>query len=47
MKIKKRSLSQMHLSGVGPVAFLWGTISAWGTHFHFGAQKPPLIRILP
>ena len=36
----KRSLSQIHPSGVGPVAFLWGA------HSCLGAQKPPLVRIL-
>ena len=41
MKTKKRSLSQMRLSGMGPVAFFWGTI------FALGAQNPPLTLILP
>ena len=30
----------MHPDGVGPVAFFWGTIFAWGT-------KSLLVRILP
>ena len=37
----------MHLNGVGPVACLWSTIFALGAKFLFGAQKPPLMRILP
>ena len=44
---KKRSLSQMYLSGVSPIAFFCGKIFAWGTHSHLGAEKPPLIQILP
>ena len=31
----------MHPNGVRPVAFFWGT------HSCLGAQKPPLVRILP
>ena len=34
-------------NGVGLVAFFWGTIFAWGTHFRLGAQKSPMVRILP
>ena len=41
MKTKKRSLSQMHLRGVGPLAFFSEII------FALGAQKLPLTRILP
>ena len=37
----------MHPSGIGPVVFLGGTIFAWRTHSRLGAQKPPLVRILP
>ena len=38
---KQKSLSQMHLCDVGPVAFFLGMI------FALGAQKSPLTRILP
>ena len=38
---KKRSLLQLHLRGIGLVAFFWGMI------FALGAQKPPLTWILP
>ena len=37
----------MHSSGIGPVAFFWGTIFAWGKHSCLGAQKPLLVQILP
>ena len=37
----------MHPSGVSPVAFFWGTVFARRTHSRLGAQKPPLVRILP
>ena len=46
-KKKKRSSSQMHPSGIGPVAFFSGTIFTWRTHSRWGAQKPLLVRILP
>ena len=46
-KPKKKSSLKMHPSGIGPVAFFWGTIFAWGTHSHLGAQIPPLVQILP
>ena len=35
---KKRLLSQMHPSSVGPVAFFWGTIFAWDTKTSFGTD---------
>ena len=46
-KKEQKSSSKMHFSGIGPVAFFWGTIFVWGTHSRLGAPKPLLVRILP
>ena len=45
----KRSLSQMHHNGAGPVAFFWGTILARlrGPHFSLGGHGPETTPMLP
>ena len=44
----KRSLSQMHLNGVGSVAFVWGTILArlQGPHFSLGSHGPEITPVV-